>query len=578
MIQFFNQLSELVKTWLIFCILFLILLASSYALLHPSFFHLHDFTHAARIAEMVRGLDAGQLPVRWSENFGYGFGMPLFNFYAPLPYFVGALFYKVGFSLLASIKLLYLLTGALTIISSYLLGRQLLGRLGGLVLAAAYTLAPYRALNLFVRGALSEALAMSFLPVVLWAIVAFSKKQDKKYLFFLVLSLFGIILSHNLTALIFIPLAALFTFLYLWRLDRLKLLWPIAGQFILAAALSAFYMLPALLEKNDTVIERIFAGYFHYSHHFLYLRQFFQDNWAYGGSGWGPGDDVSFFLGFGQLSGLLVLMVLLLGKLRRGLLTLTRRKEFFLLVTIGLMLIFSLLMSTFKTQWLWDRVSLLQFIQFPWRFLSAASLFVAILVAFNFAWLRGFGKRLILALILLVLLFTNARYFQPEKYLDNAAALYYGEPERIRNEMSEILPDYIPKQMPEEKVLREKNQELPALWLNNEMYTKNDDDKLEIMLDRGFEKMALIDSGQEQILNFKVAYFPGWQAEVDGQSQEILVSESLGNIQVRVPKGEHKVVIYFSEQTPARIWGDAISLLALLICFYYFAPFAKNKK
>ena len=213
--NFFYKILTFFKNYFTVIFLILIFLASSYSVFHSSFFHVHDFTHAARIAEMARGLDQGQFPVRWSENFGYGFGMPLFNFYAPLPYFVAAIFLKLGLNVILSIKLLYLSINFLTLFGAYLLGKKLFGRWGGLLLSAAYTLAPYRALNLFIRGAISEAFAMAFLPFVIYAIVSFISKKDKKYLLLLTVSLFSIIISHNLTALIFIPIAGFFTFIYL---------------------------------------------------------------------------------------------------------------------------------------------------------------------------------------------------------------------------------------------------------------------------------------------------------------------------------------------------------------------------
>ena len=103
-------------------VIFVIILASSWALLHPGIFKIHDFVHGARIAEMARGLNDGQFPVIWSQNFGYGYGMPLFVFYAPLPYFIGAGFYMFGLPLVVSVKLLFLLCTIFTAIGAYKLG------------------------------------------------------------------------------------------------------------------------------------------------------------------------------------------------------------------------------------------------------------------------------------------------------------------------------------------------------------------------------------------------------------------------------------------------------------------------
>lgn len=552
--------------------LFLIFLASSYSLLHRGFFHVHDFTHAARIAEMARALVDGQLPVRWSENFGFGFGMPLFNFYAPLPYFVGAIFLQMGFSVVTSLKLLYFLSNFLTMWGAYFLGKRLFGRGGALILSAAYTLAPYRAVNLFVRGALSEAWAMAFLPFVLWGIISFIQTKQRKYLLVLLLSLAAIVLSHNLTALMFIPLSAFFVFVYLLKEKQIKLLWQFILTYVLSFALTAFYVLPALLEKDLTMIDQIFSGYFHYSNHFLYIRQFFQNNWQYGGSAWGPDDGISFFLGQGQILGLLGLFYLTGKLIWQKTKTFAQSKAFFFLTFFALATLLSLFLSLQRSVLLWDKLEFLQYIQFPWRFLAVATFFIALLLGASSYLIRNNYYRYVYSLLLLVVLFFNLSFFQPKAYLDNADSLYYTDASRISNEMSEVLPDYIPKQMAPIKTLQSQSQELPKFWLD----TPRQSDKLELMFANSFRQMLAVELKEASLVNFKVANFAGWQAEVDGEAQEIIVAPELGNVQVLVPAGSHKVAIFFGENTLARKLGDNLSVLALIITLYFFSPFAKT--
>lgn len=566
-------LVEFVKSYFVLIALVLLFVLNSYSFFHSSFFHVHDFTHAARIAEMARALDEGQFPVRWSANFGYGFGMPLFNFYAPLPYFIGALFFKMGFDLVTSIKLLCIFINLVTIFGSYLLGKKMLGRFGGLLLASAYTLAPYRAVNLFVRGAFSEVFAMAFLPLVLFAIVAFAKEKKKKYLLLLLISILAIILSHNLTAMIFLPLAALFAFVFLFYQKKLKLIYLITMQFLLALGLSAFYMLPAFMEKDSTIINKIFSGYFHYSHHFLYIRQFFQDNWQYGGSAWGPNDDVSFFLGKGQLFALATVFLLGFYRFIRKPKQFFKSSLFFYILIFTFFVFFSLFMSILKSKFIWDQVALLQYIQFPWRFLSLVSLFLATLAALSVYLFKNSKIKYFYALVLFFILLSNFRYFKPKEFLDDASALYYGDSLKIQNQMSETLPDYIPIQMAEEKILLEKNQRLSTSWLENIQANT----EISFLVDRGFEKLVAVNLQNPEILNFKVANFIGWQAELDGQNWPIQTNRELGNIQIEVPTGQHKVGIRFTENTIARQIGNSLSLLALLISLIYFYPFAKDK-
>ena len=556
------------KKYFLFVLFVLLGILANYALLHDGFFYLHDFTHASRITEMSQALQEGQWPVRWSDNFGYGFGMPLFNFYAPLPYFFGAIFDLLGFEVITSIKLLYLLCNLITMVMAFKFARLWLGRLASVIVSGVYLLAPYRAVNLFVRGAMSEVFAMAFFPWVLWAAWSFIQSRQKKYLLHLVLALAAIVLSHNLSALMFIPLSFALAASYLLYQKKIALIWPILSSYVLAFTLTAFYSLPSFLEKDFTQIYKIFAGYFHYSHHFLYIRQFFKENWQYGGSAWGPDDGISFFLGAAALLAIAALALFVLRQRK----TFFRNKELlFWMIASTIALGASLFLTLLRSQWLWDRVSLLQYIQFPWRFLSIASLFLAILSGLSVQLASRFPKRLVYFILLLALLTYQSKYFKPAEYLDNPQALYYDDPQRIQDHMSEILPDYIPRQMAEEKILKE-YADHDLLWVEQgDLLIKN-----EIMIDRAAEKLVLVNLKEDALLSLKIAAFPGWQIEVDGEQQENLVDPNLGNLQVRVTQGEHKVGAIFTQNTWPRQLGNTLSAASLLLMLYLFFPFDRS--
>ena len=88
----------------------LILLLLAWPLLQTGFFRMHDYTHVARLVEMVDALRAGHFPVHWAADFGFGYGMPLFLFYGPVPFYLASLPALLGVSPLASIKLLIFFT------------------------------------------------------------------------------------------------------------------------------------------------------------------------------------------------------------------------------------------------------------------------------------------------------------------------------------------------------------------------------------------------------------------------------------------------------------------------------------
>src|SRR5258708_1095337 len=277
------------------------------SLFSSSFFRTHDFTHAARLVEMRTSLLSGEFPVRWSRNFGFGYGMPLFNFYAPLPYYIGQLPLVFGFSPIDATKFLYILNGVLAFIGMYLFTKKLWGKQGGLIAAIAFSFSTYRAVDLFVRGALGEAFAFVLLPFALYGILLL-RELGKRGWIVTSLSLAAILLSHNLTGMISIAVIICF-WIGLLIADRAKKknLRQEVGMFVLALglgiSLSAFYVLPAFFEKGYTRVDQtIVIGNFDYHNHFLCSTQLLTGKWGYGGSFLGCNDDISFALGAGALA------------------------------------------------------------------------------------------------------------------------------------------------------------------------------------------------------------------------------------------------------------------------------------
>src|SRR3990167_10206008 len=87
----------------------LILLLSFWAVspfFTSGFFPIHDNTQVQRVYEMGKSLSAGMFPVRWVADLGFGYGYPIFNFYAPMSYYFGTFFYLLGFNALLATKIM----------------------------------------------------------------------------------------------------------------------------------------------------------------------------------------------------------------------------------------------------------------------------------------------------------------------------------------------------------------------------------------------------------------------------------------------------------------------------------------
>ncbi len=563
----------------------------------PTLFVAHDYLHVARMSEAARGLAAGHIPLRWSQAFNFGYGMPLFNYYAPLPSLVGAVLILLSVPADWAYRLTIVLATVVTMTGSFYLGKNLSNRWGGLLLMALYTLAPYRALNLFVRGALSEVWGMAFYPWIGLGLLMIAK-NSRRGVVWTSLGVAGLALSHNLSLLIFLPLIALWGFVlvvcllfrnspsqlqtqlnskhtwYQWLhwSQAIKQGLVMIGSVVLGLGMSAFYWLPAVVEQKAVWVKAMTTSdYFDFHLHFLYLRQFVTYYWSYGGSGWGPNDDISFFLGYAVIAAVLISGVLLLvwlilklwfrhrssSTLRTKLglikhLAQTRIDRSHLLIWLTSLFLagIAILMTTEKTVFIWETLPWWRFIQFPWRYLSAVSFFLAVFSVALTVLLTGKLRLLVVAVLIISSLLSGRIYFWPEKFLDSSDALYYSDPTRISEDLSETLVDYVPIDMPLE------SQPSSGLLDKNIAF-----DNLEVLLDRPQEKIFNINSRNDQDLIINIANFPGWQATNNGQAVELFVSEN-GLLQFPINQGEQRVSLRLTE-TPIRQLGNLISLIAI---------------
>lgn len=563
-----------------------VLLLASKPLFHNTLFFTHDYLHAARAAEAARALKDGHFPLVWSQAFNFGYGMPLFEFYAPLPSIVGGVLFTLGLPITLSVRALFVLANMLTLAGAFLLGLNLLGKKNkhvglGLVIATLYTLAPYRAVNLYVRGALSEAWGMAFYPWILVSQVWLVRK-NKWGVPSLAVSTALLALSHNLSLLIFMPFAALFVTGYSLAYHRAlsqkstskpkKLLhliwsdlWRSCVAYLLGFGLAAFYLLPAFLEKNLVQVQNLITrGYFDFHLHFLYLRQLVTPYWGYGGSNWGPNDGLSFFLGFATLFAVGMVLIALpatffLPKAKRdAFFTVKTRVAVMLLAATALIgSLLAVFLTTQKSLVVWEATSLLSFLQFPWRYLSVVSLFLAIAGGVGvYLWQ---SKNLRLALLTITLLLATAttwKYFLPEKFLDTSSSFYFSDADRITSQYSEALYDYLPQTMP-----------FPATP-SDTFIVSPDDIKFTETLSRVDQHIVSIDSlPNETTMEFAIAAYPGWQVFADGTQISTSYSEN-GLLTAQIPQDTQQVSIMLSP-TPIRAAANAVSVLSIFVLLVY---------
>ncbi|GAB4163334.1 MAG: hypothetical protein Fur0021_38410 [Candidatus Promineifilaceae bacterium] len=531
-----------------------------------------------RTQQMATALADGHFPVRWMPDANYGYGYPFFNFYAPLSIYVAALLHLWGFSLVSAIQLTQLAAFALAAYATYRLGQRWSGsQLAGVLAAAAYTLAPFHLVNVYVRGdSLAEFWAMTWYPVILLAADNLLAAQDKRRVW-QAIALFGfsyaaLILSHNISALIFSPFLLLYLLLQAWghTPDPMLSIRRAVTALLLGLGLSAWFWLPALAEQNLAQLTPVTAGYFHYSGHFRganLVQPGFFFNYDVGVGSGGP-----FRLGLVQF--LLTLA---------GLLTWWRQQAAALLGSRRLFITLSLLLAAFMitplSQPLWDHLPLLPFTQFPWRFLSV----LALMGALATAGLASTGSHRspkstapVIAVLATTLLLLSSLGRLSTDYLRltdaDVTAARLAEYEWFTGNIgSTVSAEYLPPWV--------QPRPYTSAWL-----TQGERDAAQPIDGQATIQLLTRQAARQQwqiavasktaVIRLPTLFWPGWTARLDGTPTPLTATGS-GLMQVDVPAGTHTLDLTL-RRTPVRLVAELLSLVVWLLAVWLLRDYVKR--
>ena len=527
---------------------------------------MHDDLQVARIYQMDKCIKDGQFPCRWVPDMGYGYGYPLFNFYPPLPFYLGEIVHLIGFSYISSVKIIFILGMVVSAIFMYLLASQFWGKLGGLVSATFYIWAPYHAVNLYVRGAMNEYWAMAFFPIIFWAIYKVIT-EGKRHTILLALSFAGLLLSHNIMSMLFALLMATWAgFLIVWQKKKFSLrltkddlvkLKNLAMAVFWGLGLAAFFVFPAFLEKGLVHVETMFMGYFNYLAHFVSLPQLFLSRyWGYGASVWGPEDEMPFQVGFLHW-GLAVLIILLFAKKWFK----NKDKHIWLVLLFGFIFILASFLAHSRSGLIWKIIAPLQYLQFPWRFLALVVFSLSFTAGGIVSFSKGLKRKIIAGLIVLAVISVNFSYFKPEKQL------LINDQEKIFSEKgmqrlyTDAIFDYLPKSAPMPPTSPAENYAI-------DLSTK---DTIEMTgLQKGSDWLRFYTNfDQQREIIIPQYFFPNWKGWIDEKEVSLRFEDDLGRIVVDVPSGEHE--LYFRlTNTPVRSWANLASLVSWLGLVFVF--------
>lgn len=524
------------KRLLPFIVIFFVVLIYTKPFFRPGFFPTHDGEWAiVRLAEMQREIKDMQIPPRWADYLNHGFGYPLFNFTYPFPFYVGTIlrFFHIG--LTDSIKMIFVGSALVSALFMYLLGRELAGDFAGLLASIFYSVAPFRLVDLYIRGSIGESISLAIFPMLFYFSLKFILKPSWVKMVIVSAILAALILSHNIMALVFFPLWLVFLYVALisYYEDIRQYTWRyFLPMILLGLGLAAYFFIPALAEKKFVMLSQVKLA--DMSSNFINIRDYLLSPWNY--------SKPSYQLGWAHiLAAILGIVSLILAK------DIDKKKYWSLLIFIlGSAFILIFYAHPFSAEF-WN-IPPLSWFDFPWRFLTPLAFFLALSSIFltTHRVTKFIGGILAFLTVILSINFINVSSSV------NNPDTYYATNDATTTSMDELMPVWVTSK-PSNRYSQKIEVEKGRAQLYNLMYNSSS------------IKFRVIASTPSTI-KVNTIYYPGWKFYINNKEIPVDYKNPEGLMKLDVAAGSVDVIGLFRE-TNIRLWSNIITLISIVICF-----------
>lgn len=297
----------------------------------------------------------GELYPRWLLDMNDGFGSPAFFFYPPVSYYITTFFSLIFGQPTTNVQVWQQLgiSTAVAIVASaitcYLWLKDMVGARPAAVASIIYLIIPYHlTVDLFTRGALAEVWAFVWMPLILKSVRNIRQKP--------ILGLVGLAVSYALLIMTHIPTTLLFSavpvayslFSDSGKDRKIRFILTALGM-ALGVGLADVYLLPALTARNYISLDPNPASPLFYAQNFLL---------PFSSEGYSP-----YILWLTVWLGMMVagLVLCVISDKVSGLL---KRERLFWLAAAVISIFMMIPLSTP----VWQLISILQSVQFPYRF------------------------------------------------------------------------------------------------------------------------------------------------------------------------------------------------------------------
>jgi len=470
---------------------------------------------------------SGEFYPRWLMNTNDGFGGPVFLFYSPLSFYIGSLFeWLATFDPNGYGRVLIMMTLAIFTcgITSYRWLKPLLPPERAQEGALIYAGFPYLLTIMYSSMGVAQLWAMVWLPLLLEAAHDMTQKNwraiPKLSVAYALLAL-----THLPTTTVFAAIPCLYVSAFAPRGKHVSYLFLSGFAAALGACLAALYLLPAVENKPFVTSIHFLDDQLVYSHNFYHLR---------------------------AIGGLFCIPLPLLGLYTE--LPKAMRRHFPSPVRFWIIISFAIFfMITPLSRPIWDHVTFLHYLQFPFRFYNAmvpGAVFIAI------SWLPHVKKnRNFFLWFTGVCLIYMAAYCEEAYFLNNNT-----HAESILKHNTVVAPEYHTHWMEDAGINSQWG--LPEHYMAMAPVTfMQGSGQAEIVAQtpRSITLHADISSPKTTLV-LRRFYFPGWQTE----NSSVTIHEAQGLLAVDAPSGSYDITLALPWFAGEKM-GISISLAALFL-------------
>lgn len=500
-------------------------------------------------------LSKGDFFPGWSSEDNHGFGSIGIRFYPPVNYYLLALTkMAVGNWFDATVLNVFWWT-FVGCVGVYFWAKEWLSPAQATLAAGLYALVPYRVEQIYTYFLYAEFAAAAVSPFCFLFITRICRRGNAIDFLLFSVSYSILILTHIPSTVILSICIAVYTLLLLdWR-KYLQILPKLLAFLFFSLSATAFHWVKIVTEVNwlNHNSEQFITGSYDYKRFFfpMFLIDDIDDYqmrmlWFI---------DIAIVITFVLfLPAIIVLIIKLKKKLQGD----NDRRVIIALFGTGL---FSFFMMSYPSVYVWQSFGFLQKIQFPWRWMSAASLIVVLSFSCAVPQLLGYGKKSRKLGIYLIV------FFMLSLATINVTQL--------------IIPSApIPRSDFEQIVAERQRVGCPCwwtIWGQQKAFDRKDkvfaDNRaVEISSWESESREFTVEAGTPIDIRAATFYYPHWKATINGEAAEI-TKDADGAMLIPVGSEKSQIKLYFQEPSKINLalWLSMLTwiiLLGALIIFY----------